>query len=213
MISCRVLIAGVAGALLVQVAAWAGAPTEQLRPALEELVQVLEDQALKPDSRAKEREARARAAVIDLVDFPEMARRTLGPHWRSLGESERDEFVRLFRALLEHTYLPKIALYRGERVRFVGESVDGDLAAVQAVVVTRDRKEVPVLYRLRQRDQRWLVYDIAVEGISLVNNYRSQFTQIMQRGSYQELAKRIRQRLDSTPSAGSWGSLGSSRGK
>lgn len=210
MISCRVLIAGVAGALLVQVAAWAGAPTEQLRPALEELVQVLEDQALKPDSRAKEREARARAAVIDLVDFPEMARRTLGPHWRSLGESERDEFVRLFRALLEHTYLPKIALYRGERVRFVGESVDGDLAAVQAVVVTRDRKEVPVLYRLRQRDQRWLVYDIAVEGISLVNNYRSQFTQIMQRGSYQELAKRIRQRLDSTPSAGSWGSLGSS---
>lgn len=210
MISCRVLIAGVAGALLVQVAAWAGAPTEQLRPALEELVQVLEDQALKPDSRAKEREARARAAVIDLVDFPEMARRTLGPHWRSLGESERDEFIRLFRALLEHTYLPKIALYRGERVRFVGESVDGDLAAVQAVVVTRDRKEVPVLYRLRQRDQRWLVYDIAVEGISLVNNYRSQFTQIMQRGSYQELAKRIRQRLDSTPSAGSWGSLGSS---
>lgn len=210
MISCRVLIAGVAGALLVQVAAWAGAPTEQLRPALEELVQVLEDQALKPDSRAKEREARARAAVIDLVDFPEMARRTLGPHWRSLGESERDEFVRLFRALLEHTYLPKIALYRGERVRFVGESVDGDLAAVQAVVVTRDRKEVPVLYRLRQREQRWLVYDIAVEGISLVNNYRSQFTQIMQRGSYQELAKRIRQRLDSPPSAGSWGSLGSS---
>jgi phospholipid transport system substrate-binding protein len=213
MISCRVLIAGVAGALLVQVAAWAGAPTEQLRPALEELIQVLEDQALKPDSKTKEREARARAAVIDLVDFPEMARRTLGPHWRSLGESERDEFVRLFRALLEHTYLPKIALYRGERVRFVGESVDGDLAAVQAVVVTRDRKEVPVLYRLRQRDQRWLVYDIAVEGISLVNNYRSQFTQIMQRGSYQELAKRIRQRLDSTPSAGSWGSLGSSRGK
>lgn len=210
MISCRALIAGVAGALLVQVAAWAGAPTEQLRPALEELIQVLEDQALKPDSRAKEREARARAAVIDLIDFPEMARRTLGPHWRSLGESERDEFVRLFRALLEHTYLPKIALYRGERVRFVGESVDGDLAAVQAVVVTRDRKEVPVLYRLRQRDQRWLVYDIAVEGISLVNNYRSQFTQIMQRGSYQELAKRIRQRLDSTPSAGSWGSLGSS---
>ena len=213
MISCRVLIAGVAGALLVQVAAWAGAPTEQLRPALEELIQVLEDQALKPDSKTKEREARARAAVIDLVDFPEMARRTLGPHWRSLGESERDEFIRLFRALLEHTYLPKIALYRGERVRFVGESVDGDLAAVQAVVVTRDRKEVPVLYRLRQRDQRWLVYDIAVEGISLVNNYRSQFTQIMQRGSYQELAKRIRQRLDSTPSAGAWGSLGSSRGK
>lgn len=210
MISCRALIAGVAGALLVQVAAWAGAPTEQLRPALEELIQVLEDQALKPDSKTKEREARARAAVIDLVDFPEMARRTLGPHWRSLGESERDEFIRLFRALLEHTYLPKIALYRGERVRFVGESVDGDLAAVQAVVVTRDRKEVPVLYRLRQRDQRWLVYDIAVEGISLVNNYRSQFTQIMQRGSYQELAKRIRQRLDSTPSAGSWGSLGSS---
>jgi len=210
MTAWRVLVAGVAGALLVQAAAWAGAPTEQLRPALQELIQILEDPALKPDSKAKEREARVRAAVIDLIDFPEMARRTLGPHWRSLGESERQEFVGLFRALLEHTYLPKIALYRGERVRFTAEAVDGELATVQAVVVTRDRKDVPVLYRMRQRDQRWLVYDIAVEGISLVNNYRSQFTQIMQRSSYQELAGRIRQKLDSPPSAGAWGSLGSS---
>jgi len=209
MISRRVLIAGVAGALLVQVAAWAGAPTDRVQPVIQELTQILEDPALQHASKAKEREARVRAAVVDLIDFPEMARRTLGPHWRSLGESERAEFVRLFRALLEHTYLPKISLYRGERVRFVGESVDGDLAAVHAVVITRSQREVAVLYRLRQRDQRWLLYDIAVEGIGLISNYRSQFTQIMQRGSYRELVGRIRQKLDSPPSADSLDPLSS----
>lgn len=187
--------------LLLPVTAWAGAPTDRLRPAMDEVIRILEDPALKPESRVADREARVRAAVVDLFDYPEMARRTLGLHWRSLGEREREEFTELFRALLEHTYLPNIALYRGERVRFVGESVDGDVATVQSLVITaRTQKEVPVAYRLRQRDGRWLVYDISVEGISLISNYRSQFNEIIQRGSYQELVKRIKQKLAAPPS-------------
>ncbi len=105
----------------------------------------------------------------------------------------------LFRALLEHTYLPKIALYQGERVRFVGESLDGDMATVQSVVVTRKGQEVPVSYRLHSLDGRWLVYDISFEGISLVSNYRSQFNEIIQRSSYPELVKRIKQKLAAPP--------------
>lgn len=129
MIFYRSLTAAIAGSFaFLQVAAWASSPMDQLRPAVEEVIRILDDPSLKPESRAKERQARVRAAVVDRFDFSEMARRTLGLHWRSLSEPEREEFIRLFRALLEHTYLPKIALYRGERVRFVGESVDGELA-------------------------------------------------------------------------------------
>lgn len=200
----RSLTGAIAGFLaLLPVAAWPASPTEQLRPALEEVIRILDDPSLKPESQARERQTRVRAAVIDLIDFPEMARRSLGLHWRSLNEREREEFVGLFRELLEHTYVPKIALYQGERVRFVGESIDGDLATVQGFVVTRSHKEVPFAYRLRQRDGRWLVYDISVEGISLVSNYRSQFNGIIQRGSFQELVKRIKEKLDSPPAADS----------
>jgi phospholipid transport system substrate-binding protein len=204
----RSLIGAIAGFLaFVQTVAWAGSPTDQLRPALEEMIRILDDPSLKPESKTPERQARVRAAVVDLFDFPEIARRTLGPHWRSLSEPEREEFIGLFRSLLEHTYLPKIALYQGERVRFVGESVDGDLATVQTLVITRDRKEVPVSYRLRQHDGHWLVYDISVNGISLTANYRSQFNEIIRRGSYQELVRRIRQKLDSPPATKSSGVL------
>jgi len=206
MILRRSLILAIVGSLplgslpLLQVAAWAGPPTDQLRPAFDEVIQILDDPSLKPGSKAAARQARVRAVVVDLFDFPEMASRSLGRHWRALSEWEREEFVRLFRALLEHTYLPKIALYQSERVRFTGEAVDGDLATVQSLVITRDGKEVPVSYRLRLRDGRWLVYDISGEGISLIGNYRSQFNEIIQRRSYQELVRRIREKLTSPAS-------------
>lgn len=177
-------------------------PTETLRPAAEEVTRILEDPALK--SLPQERQARVRAVMNDLFDYPEIAMRVLGRHWRSLSQSERNEFVQLFREFLDHTYLPRVSLYRGERVRFVGESVDGDLATVQTLVVTRQGKEVPVNYRLDQRDGRWRVYDISVEGISFVGNYRSQFDQIIARGSFRDLTERLKQKLaappDETPS-------------
>ncbi len=208
------LIAALVGSLaLLHVTAWAGSPTERLRPALEEVIRVLNDPSLKPAAKATERQDLVRAAVVDLFDFPEMARRTLALHWRALREPKRDEFTRLFRALLEHTYLPKIALYKGKRVRFVGESVDGELATVQSLVITHDGKEVPVAYRLRERDGSWLVYDISVEGISLTSNYRSQFNAIVQRSSYQELVRRIKQRLAAPPSEDSLEALGAARRK
>lgn len=192
----RALILGIAGSVaLFQVAAWADAPADRLRTAMEEVIRILEDPALKPEAKASERQARVRAAVVDLIDFPEMARRVLGRHWPALTELERQEFVGLFRALLERTYLPKIALYGGERVRIVDEAVDGDFATVRTLLVTRQGQEIPVSYRLRHRDGQWLVFDISVEGVSLVANYRTQFNEIIQRGSYQELVKRIKQKL------------------
>jgi len=190
------LIVVVAGSLVfLPVPAGAGAPTDQLRAAAEQVVQILDDPALQAEARAPERQAAVRAAVFDLLDFTEISRRALARHWRPLSEAERQEFVSLFRALLDRTYLPQIQLYQGERVQFVGESVDGDFAAVQARVLTRRGQEASVVFRLHRPGERWLIYDVSVEGVSLVSNYRAQFDQVIQRASYQGLVTRIKQKL------------------
>ena len=173
----------------------AGAPTDQLQAAAARVVQILDDPALQGEGRAPERQAAVHAAVIDLLDFTEISRRALARHWRPLSEAEREEFVGLFRALLDRTYLPQIKLYQGEQVQFVGESVDGDFAAVQARVLTRRGQEASVIFRLHRPGERWLIYDVSVEGISLVANYRAQFDQVIQRASYQGLVTRIKQKL------------------
>jgi len=208
MVHLRLMILGlVAAVALLPVPARAGPPTEQLRAAAEKVIQILDDPALQAEARALERQAAVRAAVMDLFDFAEISRRALARHWRPLSDAEREEFVALFRALLDRTYLPQIKLYQGERIQFVGESVDGEFAAVQARVVLRRGQEATVIFRLHRRSERWLIYDVSVEGISLVGNYRAQFDQIIQRASYPGLVARLRQKLatvedvDGTPAA------------
>ena len=192
---CLMILGLVAAVALLPVPARAGAPTEQLRAAAEKVIQILDDPALQAEARALERQAAVRAAVMDLFDFAEISRRALARHWRPLSDAEREEFVALFRALLDRTYLPQIKLYQGERIQFVGESVDGEFAAVQARVVLRRSQEATVIFRLHRRSERWLIYDVSVEGISLVGNYRAQFDQIIQRASYPGLVARLRQKL------------------
>lgn len=184
---------------LLPLPAGAGAPTDQLRAATERVIRVLEDPALQPEARAEERQAAVRAAGVDLLDFAEISRRALGRHWRSLGQAERSEFVGLFREFLERRYLPRIRLYQGEQLRFLNEVVDGDLASVHAQVLRPGGQEVAVLFRLHRAGERWLVFDVAVEGISLVSNYRAQFDQLIQRASYRGLVERLRQRLAEPP--------------
>jgi phospholipid transport system substrate-binding protein len=191
------ILAFVGSLVLLPLPAGAGAPTEQVRVAVEKAIQVLEDPALQPDGKAPERQAAVRAAIVDLLDFTEIGRRALARHWRPLTDSDRQEFVALFRTLLERTYLPKIKLYKGQRLQFLSEAVDGNFASVQARAQTSRGQEVSVTFRLHQRGERWLVFDTTVEGISLVSNYRAQFDQIVQRESYQGLVARLKQRLES----------------
>ncbi len=195
------LLVALTAALLLPLPAGAGAPTDQLRAAADRVIQILDDPALQAEERALERQAAVRAAVVDLFDFTEIGRRALARHWRELSEPEQQEFVALFRALLDRTYLPQINLYQRERIQFVGESVDGEFAAVQAHVATRRGQEAGVIFRLHRRGEGWLIYDVSVEGISLVGNYRAQFDQIIQRASYQGLVARIRQKLAASSSA------------
>lgn len=196
MILLRALILGIVSSLvLLHVSAWANTPTQLLRMAIQDVIRILEDPTLKPEAKAPERQARVRAAVSGLFDFPEIARRALGRHWRPLTESEREEFVRLFHAFLEHTYLPKIALYQGEQVRFLSESVNRDRATVRTVLITPRGQDISVTYRLGRHAGRWLVFDMIVEGVSLTANYRAQFNQIILRASFQELVRRIKRKL------------------
>jgi len=177
--------------------AWAGAPTDQLRGRVDRVLRVLEDPQLKPETRADERRASIRAIVAEIFDFRELSQRALGPHWQGRTPNERDEFSQLFADLLERAYIDKIELYSGaERIQYTGEVLDGDqVATVRTRIVTKQGTEIPVDYRMRRIGDRWLVYDVAIEGVSLVANYRAQFNRIIQRSSYKGLVEQLTARL------------------
>lgn len=173
--------------------ALAGVPTDTVREYTDAVVRVLEDPALKVDDRRAERRAAVRKIAIDIFDVQETARRALGPHWQQRSPEERAEFVQLFADLLERTYINKIDLFGGERLKFTEEKLDGDHAIVRAKVITKQGTEVPVEARMINRSgNRWQIYDIVIENISLIGNYRSQFDRIIRASSYGELAKRLR---------------------
>ena len=177
-----------AALLLAAVPAWAGAPTDNVKEYTDAVVKVLEDQSLK----ASDRRAAVRKLAVEAFDVQETARRALGPHWQQRTPSEREEFVGLFADLLERTYIAKIDLYGGERLKFTDEKIDGDIATVRGKVTTKQGTEVPVEARMHKRGERWLIYDVAIENISLISNYRAQFDRIIRTSSYGELVKRLR---------------------
>ena len=172
--------------------AWAGPPTEQLKVEIDRVVKMLEDPALKVDGKAVERRVRVRSIANDIFDWAETAKRSLARHWQPLSDAQREEFVKLFGDLLERSYISKIELYGGEKIVYVGESVDGEQAIVRTKIVTKQGTDVPVEYRMLRRADRWLVYDVVIESVSLVSNYRTQFNKIIQASSYQELVKKMK---------------------
>jgi phospholipid transport system substrate-binding protein len=171
-------------------AAWAGPPTETVREYTDAVQKVLDDPAL----RKEDRRASVRKIAAEAFDVNESARRALGLHWQQRTPAEREEFVQLFGDLLERTYIAQIDLYSGERLRFTEERLDGNLAIVRAKLVTKQGTEVPVEARMNRKGERWLIYDVAIENVSLISNYRSQFDRIIRQNSYPELIKRLRTR-------------------
>ncbi len=185
------VIAAAALAVEVPACAQAATPTDELRQYTDRVLHVLQDPALTPQARR----VAVRDLAIEVFDVSETAKRALGPHWQQLTPAQRDQFVRLFRDLLEQSYISRIDEYGGERIRYVSERVDGDSASVRAMIVTRQGTEVPVESRLLQKGDRWLIYDVLIENVSLVGNYRSQFDRIIRTASYDELVKRLRAQI------------------
>jgi phospholipid transport system substrate-binding protein len=170
----------------------AGAPTEQIRGTIDRTIGILKDPALSGKDRKEERRGLLRKEIEPAFDFQEMAKRSLGPNWRDRTPEERVRFIALFRELLENSFLGKIESYQGEEIRYGKETVDGPYAQVETVVVTTRGQEIPVDYRLLSDGVRYRVYDVVIEGISLVNNYRSQFNSILQKSSFAELMEKLR---------------------
>lgn len=176
-------------------------PTQVVQTAVEQVVQVVQESDLeKPDAAARHRGQIQRIAE-QLFDFPEMARRTLAQHWKDRSAQERDEFVRLFRDFLGRAYFGRLERYSGERIVYMGETVDGEYATVRSKIVTGGGTEIPIDYRLRQAGSRWVVFDIAISGVSFVSSYRGQFNRIIQTSSYDALLRELRLKRGESPSA------------
>ena len=172
--------------------AGAGVPTDQLKGSIERVLKTMDNPALKGEAKAAERRVAVRKIANEIFDFPELAKRSLGRHWQGRTDKEREEFVALFSDLLERSYVSKIELYGGEKIVYASERVDGDQAVVGTKIVTKNGTEAPIDYRLNRRGERWLVYDVSIEGVSLVSNYRTQFNKIIQTSSYDELVRRLK---------------------
>lgn len=191
------LLAGaLAGAVVSGAFAWAESPMGTVRLQVERVIHVLQDPDLKGPARLSERRAAIRRIAEELFDFEETTRRCLGRHWQGRRPAERAEFVTLFADLLERTYIGRIEQYGGEAVVYAGETVDGNQATVRTRVGIKGAGEVPIDYRMHRRERRWRVYDVSIEGVSLVGNYRAQFNRIIQTSSYEDLVRRLRARMD-----------------
>jgi len=172
----------------------AGEPLELVKSAADRALQVLKEPKLKSTEKKKERIDRLRQIINPIFDYEEMARRTMGPHWRRRTPAEQEEFYKLFRAFLEKIYSMKVDFYDGERVAFGRETIDGDYAQVESTVTDSKGMESPVVYRLKRTDGKWKVYDAVVENISIVNNYRSQFDRVISKSSYEELKRMLKEK-------------------
>src|SRR5262245_33856244 len=177
-------------AVAVAAPAVAGVPTEQLKQRVDEVVRVLSDSSLK--DKSDQRRAAVRKISEGIFDYQDTARRSLAQHWNDRTPEEQREFVQLFADLLERAYFSKIDHYQGEKVRYGAETIDGNEAMVKTTIVTNSGTEVPVDYRMHLVNGRWLVYDVVIEGVSLVSNYRAQFNKVIRTESYQALLKKLR---------------------
>jgi phospholipid transport system substrate-binding protein len=174
---------------------WAGLATEQVKSTTDKIIAIVSDPTLKEPAQEEKKKSLIMKAVNERFDWPEMSRRCLGPHWRKLNEDQRKNFVALFSQLLERTYLDRVESYSGEKVTYTGEKVDGDYATVESTVLTRKNVDTPVVYKLKKDGDSWLVYDISIEGVSLVYNYRTQFNSILSKSSYEELVAKLKEKV------------------
>jgi len=173
-----------------------GVPTDQIKSTVDKALVVLKDPRLKPAAKTKERREQLKQILFARFDFTEMAKRSLGANWRRRTPKEQEEFVRLFTDLLERAYADTIESYGDEKIVYVGERLDGGYADISSKVLTSKGEEFSLNYRAHFVGGEWRVYDVVVENISMVNNYRSQFNRVISNASYEELVRRLRDKAD-----------------
>lgn len=168
-------------------------PTAVVRATLDTVFHILDDQQLKGPGQLSHRRRLLEEVIGERFDYEEMSKRTLAAHWKPLTQSERQEFVQLFKTFLSDQYAARIEGYAGERVVYLSERTIDGYAEVRTRLVS-DKLDFPMDYRMTNKDGTWYAYDVIVDGVSLVMNYRSQFTKIIAESSFQELLRRLRER-------------------
>jgi phospholipid transport system substrate-binding protein len=172
-------------------------PTAEIRATTEKILAILRDPALKTEARKSERRRLIRKELDQRIDWAAVARSSLGRHWAQRTHAERTEFVGLFSRLLEDTYIDKFEAYYGDldRIDYLGERILGSYASVKVQITTKDQIVHPVEYRLQNSGQEWRIYDVLIEGVSLVKNYRDQFDEILSKSSYQNFVADLRAKV------------------
>jgi phospholipid transport system substrate-binding protein len=197
-LSTTVILGFSLGLLLgAPVPAFAGPAAEQLASQIERVLAVLGDPAFKGDAQVTPRRQAVRRVTDELIDWKEMGRRTLGAHWQTLADGDRTAFVTLFSELLNRAYLKNLDRYDGEKIVVTGDSVDGDRALVQARVVGRDgHGGMPLDFAMVRDGEQWRVWDIRMQGMSMVGGYKAQFARLLQSEPYDTVLRRLRERVD-----------------
>ncbi len=168
-------------------------PTVVVKKTINDVIRLVTDEELKKPEQLSRRRILLEEAIGHHFSFSEMAKRSLAAHWKSRSEEERQEFVRLFQSLLSKTFAGKIENYSGEEVRYLKERRKKSYAEVQTQIIS-SKMEVSLYYRLFKKDGTWWVYDVVINGVSLVKNYRSQFARIIRRSSYADLVTTLREK-------------------
>jgi phospholipid transport system substrate-binding protein len=185
------LLIGMAGV------ASAAEPTQVIKSAVDEILVILRDPKLKASDKAEEQRQRIAAVAEKFMDKKRFAQITLGRDWRRLDPKQQEEFTELYADLVEKTYIDRIREYTDEKVLITGETKASDNKAEVSTVVVSKGKEIPVVYRMYNDGGRWRTYDVLVEGVSFVMNYRSQFNDILAKGSPESLLRQLRQKVSS----------------
>lgn len=170
--------------------------TDEVKKVVDKVVSIVSDKELQKPENEQKRQNALKNAISAIFDYAEMAERSMGRHWKERTPAEKKEFVKLFETLLENSYAGAIESYNDEKIVYLKETVDGEYAEVNSKVVTAKRDEFSIDYRLMNKEGKWVVYDVVNEGVSLVDNYRTQFNKIIRNQGYAELVKKLKSKSD-----------------
>lgn len=185
-------------------------PLDQVKETVNAVIELLNNPELKLEANRDERKRKIIALVEQRFDFHEMSQRALARYWKERSSQEQNDFAALFKKVLENTYIGKVDEYSGEQIFFSKEEVRGNKAVVYSHFV-RNNVETPVIYRLTQNSSQWMVYDVIVEGVSLVRNYRTQFESIIEKEKYEGLIAKLEDKANKVDQATDFGEIGISK--
>ncbi len=180
-------------------ASLAATPTHQIKETVDRVLAVLQDPTNMGEAKKAERREMLRQVLLPRFDFPEMAKRSLGSHWRDQN-GKQEEYVSVFTDFMENSYIGIVESFKEGKIVFVRERVDKDFAEVDTKVLPLKEQPLPITYKLHLVGGEWKIYDVVIENVSLVNNYRSQFNRIISSASFDELLRKLREKASETGS-------------